>query len=177
MKRLCILITMSFYYLFSFAQKIEFQDFNLRENLPDWINFSLERIKNDRVLIIDRTLNPFYLESDFNGDGILDIAMFVIDKQSKKKGVLIIHGNSFDKFLLGAGQKFGNGGDDFSWMDVWKIYRKSTAEETIFNKDFDIEGSKTIQIKNTAISVSSSEGASNLILWKDGKYCWIHTGD
>ena len=71
------------------------------------------------------TLNPFYLRGDFNGDGKPDIAVLVRNKRSSKLGIAICHGGKNEVFLVGAGTDFGNGGDDFSWIDVWQVYRVS----------------------------------------------------
>jgi len=160
-----------------YSQKIEFSDFDLEENLPNWIMIEINDLKINKKLKVDRHLNPYYLESDFNGDNHLDIALFVINLDNNKKGILIIHGETLETKLIGAGDTFGNGGDDFSWLKVWKIYRAKVAFETTFTQDFDIAGSKEIQLKNIAISIAPSEGTYNLIVWNGNEYKWIHTGD
>jgi len=106
----------------------------------------------------------------------LDIAFFVKHKTDEKKGILIIHGKSKKIFLLGAGNSFGNGGDDWNWLEVWKVYRSKTAEKTTFSDSYEIVGSETVQLQNVAIEVSASESASNLIIWNGEEYEWIHTG-
>lgn len=159
------------------SQQIEFSDFDLNENLPDWIRSNISYINIDNKLLIDRSLNPFYLESDFNGDKQLDIALFVKQKETNKRGILIIHGGTFKFYLIGAGTKFGNGKDDYSWMKVWKLYRHPFAYETTFKENLDILGNHKVSIKNVAIEIASSEGASNLIVWEKNEYKWIHTGD
>ena len=175
MKRLIILSFFSIILTSSYSQTIEFSDFDLGQNLPDWVSF--EKVMLKKVLNIDRTLNPFYLEEDFNGDGKLDIAIFVSENETDKKGILIIHGETFESYLLGAGRQFGSGKDNFSWLKVWKPYRKSTAQKTTFNPNGDIDSSIEIKLENIAISVSASESPSNLIVWTGKEYKWIHTGD
>lgn len=160
----------------SYSQDIEFARFELRENLPDWISPQLDDLKIGKKLSVDGGLNPFYLEADFNGDKFLDIALFVSEKESNKKGILIIHGKTLTLNLIGAGNKFGKV-DDFNWMKVWKVFREETAFRTIFKENFDIEGSEEVKLKNIAISVAPSEGTYNLIVWNGEKYEWIHTGD
>lgn len=77
---------------------------------------------------------------------------------------------------MGAGNSFGNGGDDWNWLEVWKVYRSKTAEKTTFSDSYEIAGSETVQLQNVAIEVSASESASNLIIWNGEEYEWIHTG-
>jgi hypothetical protein len=161
----------------TFSQKLEFQDFELRENLPRWIMFDIEKVNIKDSLVVNRDLNPYFLEADFSGDGQLDIALSVSNIINNKRGILIIHGNSLSSFQIGAGIQFGNGGDDFNWMHVWQLYRKKVAYRTIFTEDFDIEGEQEIKLTNTAISVANNESASNIIAWIDNEYIWIHTGD
>ncbi|MBV2224642.1 MAG: hypothetical protein KUL74_07285 [Cloacibacterium sp.] len=175
MKRFLILSFLTIFMTELYSQTIIFSDFDLGQNLPEWVN--LGRIKTEKNLIIDRALNPFYLEADFNGDRQLDIALFVTETEFNKKGILIVHGESFDSYLIGAGRKLNNKTDDFSWLKVWKIYRKLTAQKTTFKPNHDIDGSEEIKLNNIAISVSASESTFNLIVWNGHDYEWIHTGD
>jgi hypothetical protein len=177
MKKILLSLLIILLFSKSNSQNIEFSDFDLIENLPEWIMGKISQINFHTNLTVDRTLNPFYLECDLNGDNNLDIALFVAQKETHKKGILIIHGKTFAFYLLGAGTKFGNGGDDYSWMKVWKIYKKPFAFETIFTEKFDILGNKKVPLKNVALQIAPSEGASNLIVWLGSEYKWIHTGD
>jgi hypothetical protein len=174
-----VILLIGFAYFFAplFSQSIEFTHFEVRENLPDWVMTKIDFIQTSKNLIIDDTLNPFYLECDFNGDKVLDIALFVTDKDSNKKGILIIHGKSLKTFLIGAGDSFCNKSDNFNWLKVWKLYRNNTAYETTFTENMDIEGSKPVKLFYVAIQVAQSEETPNLIVWDGNKYTWIHTGE
>ena len=60
------------------------------------------------------------MQADFNGDGRADVALHVVDRRSGKEGIaFLLRGQR--PLVLGAGQPFGNGGDDFSWMDLWRV--------------------------------------------------------
>jgi hypothetical protein len=158
-----------------FAQEIS-GSYDALDKLPDWVRRNLDRNNSGINLTIEESVNPFYLEADFNGEGKLDIALFVRNKDNEKTGIWILHGEDRDSHLVGAGIKIEKL-DSFDWMDIWKVYRYKTAEKTIFTDNFDIAGSETVKLPNIAISVSQSEGASNLIVWDGKKYIWIHTGD
>ena len=36
-----------------------------------------------------------------------------------KTGIIIMHSQTNDYYILVAGTEFGNGGDDFNWIDKW----------------------------------------------------------
>ena len=130
----------------------------------------------------DYSLKPACLRSDFNGDSIQDMAVFVIEKKSKKKGILLIHGKTNEHFIFGAGTEFGNGSDDFNWADKWKLYKKKTANETKFDKESgDTIGGRKVKLKRPAILIENFEDgaltAGGLIYWNGEKYVWIHQGE
>lgn len=124
---------------------------------------------------------PAYFQSDFNGDGIKDIAILIIQKATKKQGILLLHGNSNQYFIFGAGTKFGSGLDNFKWLKGWSLYNKKAAYETTFNKDGDVLGSKKISLLRPALYVHDLEDgqptAGGLIYWTGKKYIWIHQGE
>jgi hypothetical protein len=159
------------------GQNIEFLEFKLRESLPEWILFNTGQVKCEKQLVVTKTLNPYYLESDFNGDSVMDIALNVIEKDTGKKGILIIHGSTFNAFVIGAGNNFAHVGDDLKFLEIWKVYRKKNVRLTTFSENGDILGAKIKPIDNNAIEISKSESPSNIIAWETDKYVWLHTGD
>ncbi len=177
MKKIYITILIFFIGLSSFGQKLIISDFNMIESLPDWLMSKIDNLDTEKDLLLDNQMNPFYLESDFNGDEKLDIAFCVTEKSTNKKGILIIHGGTFRSYLIGAGNSFAHVGDDFKFIEIWKIYRDRVVGLTEFATNGDILGTKDIKIENDAILVSKSESASNLIAWQNDKYVWLHTGD
>lgn len=66
-------------------------------------------------------VNPLYQRGDFNGDGAIDIAVQICAKRTGKRGILIMHANTSYLTIIGAGVSIGNLGDDFAWLDEWKI--------------------------------------------------------
>jgi hypothetical protein len=126
-------------------------------------------------------LKPSFLQSDFNGDGITDIATLVTEKKTKKTGILLIHGGSNQYFVLGAGTKFGNGGDDFKWARGWHLYKDKIAYEQLFNKDGDMLGCKKIKLVRAVFFIYDLEdgepNSGGIIYWDGKKYIWIHQGE
>ncbi|MBA2408143.1 MAG: hypothetical protein H0V65_09165 [Chitinophagales bacterium] len=115
-------------------------------------------------------INPFYIEGDFNGDEIIDIAVLTEEKKLTKRGIIICHANSKMFFVLGAGKTFGNGNDDFQWMDIWKVYRETKVE-------LGVGETEIINLKGQAIFVEKSESASAIIYWTGQNYKWYQQGD
>lgn len=164
-------------YLTANCQTDEYKYWVLTQKLPSWTILELNNLEiNDNYKISDY-MNPFYLEADFNGDDKLDIVITIIEKNSDKKGFIILHQNTNDYFIIGAGRDFGNGGDDFKWIDIWKLHREKQAHELTYLENGDIDDSKEIQLKGVGIRVEKSESASGLIYWNGDGYSWAQTSD
>ena len=150
--------------------------------LPSWFLSTFKSKGLDQKYELEQFLKPIFLQADFNGDASQDIAVIVIEKSTKKKGILLIHGKTNDSYFFGAGTKFGNGGDDFMWADKWALYKKKTASETQFDKiTGDILGTKEIKLTHPAILIEDFEDgaaiAGGIIYWSGKKYSWIHQGE
>jgi hypothetical protein len=150
--------------------------------LPQWFLESFKKLHlNDRYEI-KFYLKPTFLQADFNGDGVNDIAALVTEKKTHKGGILLIHGNTDQWFVFGAGTDFGNGSDDFfNWLKKWKLYRDRVVYETTFDKDDNITGSRTVKLKRPSINLLMLEDIEPspvaVIYWNGKKYIWIHQGE
>ncbi len=114
-------------------------------------------------------MNPSYLRGDFNGDSKIDVAVLVKERSRGKIGIAIISGATNKVTILGAGTAIGNGGDDFEWMDTWRVYSKGRAAE-------EVKGSVP-HLRGDALLVGKSEAASALIYWNGKRYVWFQQGD
>jgi hypothetical protein len=170
-----LLITFLFFHCISYSQSLT-ADLVTIEKLPDWVSSDLVESSAGQAYRIDIAMNPFYLEADFNNEGMTDIAIFVRNSQTGESGIIIKHQEDKSTHILAAGQTF-NKMTDLDWMDFWKLYQKPYADKTTFTDDHDIDGNERIEINYTAIEVGQSEGSSNLIIWDGQQYSWIHTGD
>ncbi|MBD1385780.1 hypothetical protein IDJ75_10865 [Mucilaginibacter rigui] len=150
--------------------------------LPGWFTKSFNEKKlNERYLII-KPIKPGYLEADFTGDKINDIAVQVLDKKSKKRGILIIDGGTKTYYIFGAGQKIPDEDfNDTNWLNGWRLHKDKFAYQTIFDANGDISGSKKVKIPHPAISIYSlqdgDELAGVLIYWNGAGYTSIHQGE
>ena len=115
-------------------------------------------------------IKPFYLEGDFNGDGNADVTFLVTERSTGKVGIAIVYSTTGKVTVLGAGTAIGNGGDDFEWMDSWRVYSKTRAANA--------PGENSVpRLRGDALLVEKSEAASALIYWNGKKYVWSQHGD
>lgn len=117
-------------------------------------------------------LNPQYLTADFNGDGHIDTAFAVVI--NNKKGIRIKHGNTNEEFIIGAGNEFGNGGDDFDWVKIWNLVTDSMTYEVTFMEEGDVDGSRDVKLDYPAFYIGTEEEGGATVAWKEDKYVWIH---
>jgi hypothetical protein len=64
---------------------------------------------------------------------------------------------------LGAGTPFGNGGDNFDWMDSWSISKKGK-----------VNGTPTLI--GDALLVEKMDSASAIVFWDGKEYQGINKG-
>ncbi len=149
----------------SFGQTApEENDFVFEANLPNEIRDFYDQEKIRTNYIIRKDLNPFYLRGDLDGDKKMDCALGITEKKSGKKGILIYHTGTKRHFILGAGKRFSNGGDNFDWMNAWSVtdeWRKAGAPST----------------SGETSHVEKLESASALIYWTRDGYKWDQQGD
>jgi hypothetical protein len=133
-------------------------------NLPHWADSVLATTDTYDQYDLFKDLNPFFQTGDFDGDGRPDLAIQIIRKDNHKRGIAIPHRSSGAVDILGAGNPMGNGGDDFSWLWVWRVQpRKATTDPRLTARD--------------QLYVESPESAGGVIWWNGRRYIWIQAGD
>lgn len=153
--------------------------FSQTTTYPSWLKPRMKTLKLDGQYELSPFLKPAYLQDDFNGDGVPDLAVLVIEKATQKKGILLIQKKKSACHVFGAGNSFGKGSDDFTWADSWSVYKEKSAYATQFDKKSgDVKGGKQVPLNRHCIYIVSREEASGgLIYWTGKKYSWIHQGD
>jgi len=141
---------------------------------------SLASSQDRNQLLADRGLNkdyraysgikPTILRGDFDGDSREDVAVMVQEEASKKIGFIIMAANG-SNYVVGAGHTFGNGGDDFTWMDDWEIHKKSESVRPGFG-----EGEPP-KLKGDAIYAVKKESASCIIYYDGDDFKWYQQAD
>lgn len=151
------------------------------QNLPSPFMDTFKSKGLDKKYSLSGFLQPNYLQADFNGDGAGDVAVLVVEKVNKKKGILLIHVKSGEHYVFGAGNKIDDS-ENFTWADKWAVYKKKTAYETQFDKaSGDIIGGKEVRLARPGILIEDYEDgaalAGGIIYWNGKKYIWIHQGE
>jgi hypothetical protein len=125
------------------------------EELPAWATKAFNEKLSARYERVQK-IEPSFLAGDFNGDGRSDVALLIQERTTGKVGIAILESGKNQFKILGAGKSFGNGGDDFSWMDVWSMRHSGKADQ---------------------LHVGKREAASAVIYWDGSKYKWQQEGD
>lgn len=164
---------------FGFAFEVNGQgnQWLLQQRLPDWAEKRLTNLEFENTYLLSEFINPFYLEADFNGDSKLDIVVSIENKSNHKKGFIILHNSTNESFIIGAGKGFGNGRDDFKWMDIWKVQRNLTIHRLKYKENGNIDDSEPFLLKNTAIVVAKSESGRGVIYWDSNNYKWAQVSE
>ncbi len=137
------------------------------QSLPLWFSQSHRIAEPYRVSC---RLNPFYLRGDFDGDGHTDLAVLVTDVRSGKHGIAVARRATEALTILGAGAPFGNGGDDFAWMDVWRVDAPPSHPN--------VEGQPVPEFRGELLYLEKSESASGWAGMIDSdRFVWYQGGD
>lgn len=135
-----------------------------RASLPAWSANRIAQMERQKRLSVSGDSSPRYLEADLDGDRRVDLAVPVRSKRSGKTGIAILMRNRDGAIVLGAGSDFGNGGDDFSWMDEWSVHSISGHEGRP-------------KLRGDALLVAKREAASALVYWDGKSFRWYQLGD
>src|SRR5690606_5012180 len=120
---------------------------------------------------LEARINPFYLQGDFNGDGYTDTVVFVVEVQSQKRGLLIVHGGTNDSWVLAAGTQFSGRGDDFSRFNAWRVYPRGPV-----SRGADA-ASALPTLPGDGVYLEVLESASGIVYWNGAGYAWYQQGD
>lgn len=137
-------------------------------SLPRWVRDAL-RASAQHALPCS-CLNPFYQRGDFDGDGRPDYAVLVRHPSSGKRGIAFVHGRDRSVHVVGAGKAAAAGGDDFRWMDAWRVFDRGPVERGVAEG-----GPPTLRVD--ALHVEKTESASAIIWWDGKRYRWYQQGD
>jgi hypothetical protein len=136
----------------------------VRWNLPRLAGTVLARGGRADKYEVFLGLNPYFIRGQFDDDSAIDVAVQIREKSTGKRGVAIIHGTDSSLHVIGAGTPFGNGGDDFSWLWVWR------AEPPTARPDISTVGREFLYVEKP-------ESAGGMVWWNGRAYVWTQHGD
>lgn len=142
---------------------VEESSYNLEEYRRESLNLSFE--KSTLFNLTDT------ITADFNGDGIIDKAVYV--KEIETSGIIIIHGKLNEEVRIGFGEHFAHM-TEFDWVDYWGLVIDKETSQVTFTEDGDILGSEDVRLQNPSIALGENEAGGGLITYLNGKYVWIH---
>ena len=140
-------------------------------SLPSWAYEAFEK-RRERYRF-STWMNPFFQRGDFDGEP--DLAVLVVEKETGKKGVAMLH-RSGRTFILGAGNPFGFGGsagDDFEWIAAWTPATCDEAAASYFwKRDY-----PNLRCSGDTFAIIEPERASAWVVWDGDGYRWVQSGD
>lgn len=154
---------------FKYTFPIEGTDLQ-RMNLPEWVAERAVKFNFDQKYDLSLHMNPFYLPVDIDNDGKIDIAVWVQERSTGKKGIAVFIKAQKKIHLIGAGIKFGNGGDDYSWADLWLPFEKTELKKSHWEKN-------SPRNVGQGIEIIKFESASGAIYWNGKELEWYQVSD
>jgi hypothetical protein len=148
---------------------------NRKDSIIEESNYNPEEYRRESLNLSFEKATLFNLtdtiSADFNGDGIIDKAVYV--KENETSGIIIMHGKINEEVRIGFGKQFAHM-TEFDWVDYWGLVMDKETSETTFTEDGDILGSEDVKLQNPSIALGKDEVGGGLITFMNGKYVWIH---
>jgi len=100
----------------------------------------------------------------FDADDAEDLAVQIRERGGGRRGVAILHRQSGQVVILGAGNRVGNGGDDWRWLWVWRVEDPDAIAEP------ERQGRQLLLVEKP-------ESASGYLWWDGSGYRWTQGAD
>ena len=114
-------------------------------------------------------VSPAEISVDLDGDDQADSAMLVRQLNTGKRGIAICSTKEKRIFIIGAGTDFGNGGDDFTWMNIWEIHPNDPMLARIEPRNN--------AAKQNRLFVGIDGGPGGQIFFEGGEFKWEQFGE
>lgn len=146
------------------------------EELPLWF-LETDLLKENTFYInytYDKRIKPHFLQADFNNDGYKDLALPIQEISSGKMGFAIIHNQSHEVFVLGAGTQVKNGlSDNMGYIDTWKVNTKRENQPGL-DSNGEINKNGPLILEYPSLQIEKSEVGGGLIYWDGKTYVYFH---
>jgi hypothetical protein len=130
------------------------------------------------TLPVCREMNPFYIRGDFNGDGGIDIAFWVRNPDSDRKGVAILHSTLDTLFVFGAGHPNPAGGEVVGG-DLWRLLPVGYVEPGTWSNipEIGVVAGEPFTFEREALEFVWVGKSAQAYYWAKGRYWLIQTAD
>jgi hypothetical protein len=128
--------------------------------LPSWADSALVVSGLGQQFILSSQLNTIYEFGDFDGDGLLDLAVQIKDTGGLRYGIAIVHRIDRSVHVVGAGQPIGNGKDQLNWRASWGVASpRHVRGYGGFGRDL--------------LYISQPGAPSGWVVWDGRAYVWV----
>ncbi len=139
-----------------------------RLNLPAWACKVADARKLERIFWPDEHINPLFINGDFDGDGLSDIAVRVVNKSTQAIGVVIMHQRNKRVYSVGGGGAT-DGTTNLAVYDGWTLLPRSRIQSN--------HETQPLILKGDALHWMKSESAASLLYWNGKGYAWYRISD
>ena len=131
-------------------------------DLPRWADSALVASGLGQRFILSSELNTIHEFGDFDGDGLLDLAVQIKDTGGLRHGIAIVHRIDRSVHVVGAGQPIGNGKDQLNWRASWGV-----------DSPRHVRGHAPVG--HDLLYISQPGAPSGWVVWDGRDYVWIET--
>ena len=191
MKRARTILVLGFWATFSCAMPSEAQQADAQQvyesmlgNLdPDLLREAERRgLYNRDALPVSRDMNPFFLRGDFNGDGGQDIAFWIENRETRERGVAILHSTLDRLYVFGAGQPLPEPGGSASTevrVDAWHLISPGRVEAHPYGDipAIGVTEGQPFTFERETLEFVYLERSAFVFYWANGQYWHFATAD
>jgi hypothetical protein len=128
--------------------------------IPLWADSALRTAGLEQRFTLSSRLNPVYEFGDFDRDGLLDLAVEIIDTGGLRCGIAIVHRIDRSVHIVGAGHPLGNGQDRIARRGDWTVLSpRQSRRHRGFGPDL--------------LYAREPGGHSGWLVWDGHSYRWI----
>jgi hypothetical protein len=127
-------------------------------------------------------MNPFFIRGDFDGDGAMDLAVWVTQRSSGLRGVIVVPSTLDAVYYLGAGHgnenldNTGKRGEVFA--DAWQVLPVGTVVQAFESvREIGAVEGEPFTFRRETLQFHWLGKSSFAFYWASGRFWEVWTGD